>query len=471
MIELTAGRRASILSFACVYLFGALIAFLFFENPLISLSVWLFIGTMGFSLALLSGRYALLNPVFMFCLLQLTLFSLNWLPFLFEPTLINDTYGTVGLDSNRVERAIIVLNLLTSLWLVFALMGNFLWKLKITWRAADIGFNFRNIALIVIAFSIMSFFVLVDKTGSFFELMIQREITREDRVAATIGRHWFAFAQMGILGVALWAFSDKRIFKSWYFLPVVATVLVTGFIVSGNRTSIVMSFILIYAAWAFSSKKLASPAVIAMAVGLLIALGIASLVREEGFSKLQSSGYDAGARENGFLEKLLRVRSERAIEGSASLGVLMALDDGMPFLFGESYKSIAYIPFPSNLLDGGKPPAAGRLASKELAGRTDTAWPISPVVEAYWNFGVFGVLVSGLIYGLFSGFIYRVMLNNFDSTILLVGYFSYVTTFSLGSDGFYKFFGVAIPLIVFYLLVKALIWIRRRVTSVNYSGY
>lgn len=470
MIELTAGRRASILSFACAYFFGALITFLFFENLLISLSIWLFIGTMGVILALLSGRYALLNPVFMFCLLQLTLFSLNWLPFLFTDTLINDTYGTVGLNSNRVERAIIVLNLLTCLWLFCALMGNLLWRFKVTWRAADIGLNFRNIALVIIAFSIMSFFILIDKTGSFFDLMIQREITREDRVAATIGRHWFAFAQMGILGVALWAFSDKSIFKSWYFLPVVVTVLLIGFIVSGNRTSIVMSFVLIYGAWAFNSKKLISPAVIAMAVGLLITLDIASLVRDEGFSKLQSSGYDTGAREESMLEKLLQVRSERAIKGSASLGVLIALDDGMPFLFGESYKSIAYIPIPSNFLSDGKPPAAGRLAAKELAGRTDTAWPISPVVEAYWNFGLFGVVLSGLIYGLFSALIYRVMLNNFDSTIMLVGYFSYVTTFSVGSDGFYKFSQAAVPLIALYFLIKVFIWVRCRVARVNYNG-
>ena len=243
-----------------------------------------------------------------------------------------------------------------------------------------------------------------------------------------------------------------------------------GFIVSGNRTSIVMSFILIYGAWAFSSKKLVSPTVIVLAACLLVVLSISTLVREQGFSKLQSSGYDADTREQGLLTKLLQVRSERAVKGSASLGVLMALDDGMPFLLGESYKSIAYIPVPSTLLSGGKPPAAGRLAAKELAGRTDTAWPISPVVEAYWNFGAFGVVVSGILYGLFSGFIYRVMLNNSDSTIVLVGYFSYVTTFSMGSDGFYKFFQVAVPLIALYFLLKVFIRVRRRVALVNYYG-
>ena len=55
-----------------------------------------------------------------------------------------------------------------------------------------------------------------------------------------------------------------------------------------------------------------------MLVGLFLALGLATVVREEGFSNLQESGYDTGAQEIGFFEKLLTIRSERAVQGSAS---------------------------------------------------------------------------------------------------------------------------------------------------------
>ena len=152
MIEITAGRRILIVAPISVLSWRGFRGFLW-ELPLIKLigtSVSALIGI----LVLLISRFSLFNPLFMFCLLQLTLFSLNWLPFLFEPTLINDTYGIVGLTS-KVERAIISLNLLTFLWLVFAFIGHSLWRFNVNWRAADA--NFRYVALALIAASILSF--------------------------------------------------------------------------------------------------------------------------------------------------------------------------------------------------------------------------------------------------------------------------------------------------------------------------
>lgn len=471
MIELTPNLRALILSLPCIYLFLAFVISFSAQSSLIIISVSLFIIIMALSMFLLGNRSAFLNPLYMFCFLQLTLYSLNWLPFLFSTNLVNDTYNIVGFESNRVESAIVVFNLLTCLWLIFAVSGHLMWKVKTKWHAVDVGFNYRSIAILVILLSLFSLLMLIDKAGSIFELMIQRELSREDRLAATIGRHWFAFAQMGILGLALWAFSDKKLFTSWYFLPIFALTLLTGFIVSGNRTSIVMSFVLIYVAWAFNSKKLISPMIVVIALGLFVTLSAATLVREVGFSKLLNSGYENMENEVGFIEKLVQIRTERAINGSASLGVLIALDSGKPFIGGESYKSIAYIPIPSAVLPGPKPPAAGRLAAKELSGRTDTAWPVSPVVEAYWNFGFLGVMLSGLIFGFLSSFIYRIMVNNPNSTILLVGYFSFITTFSLSSDGFYKFFQVIIPLAVLYFILKLYILIRKKILQVGYNRY
>ena len=50
-------------------------------------------------------------------------------------------------------------------------------------------------------------------------------------------------------------------------------------------------------------------------VVFFIALGAASVVREVGFSKLQSSGYDAGDRSEGFLEKLCKSGQSGPLKG------------------------------------------------------------------------------------------------------------------------------------------------------------
>lgn len=460
MVYLTAHRFALIMLFPCVYVTFALANIFFGETPFISLSVLLFVGVLAFSLLITKSRYSLYNPLFVFCVFQLTLYSFNWIPFLFSPTLVNDTFVPAGLSSHNVMWTIVVLNLLQSLWLFFAVLGSFLWKFKPEWRAADVGHDYRMLGALVVAISIFSFVVLVAKAGSISELMLQRQIAREDRLAATIGRHWFAFAQIGILGVALCAFSDKRFFKSLYFLPSLAAVLTIGFIVAGNRTMLVLASVVIYFAWLRSSKKIVSPALIVGVVVLFMALGGATKIRENGFTNFQSLISEPATGESNVIKKIFQIKSERAVHGSSSLGVLMAIDSGMPYLFGQSLKSIAYITVPSVLLSSPKPPAAGKLAAETLAGRTDTAWPISPVVEAYWNFGVFGVIFSGLIYGLLSSFIYRVMLVNPDSPILLVGYSFFVTTFAISSDGFYKFFHLCLPLIAIYILIKLFFWVR-----------
>lgn len=466
MIEINNQRFNLILILSFILIIGVFLSFLYSSNFLVSISVLAYVFTMLSIILFLRSKYSLLNPLFMFCLLSFSLYSLNWLPFLFISDAYNDTYYFLGYDSSKVESAIIKLNVLTCLWLVCATFGYFSLNIKSSWRSGDIGFNYKYIGIVIILISVFSFYILVDKAGSILNLMIQREITREERLASSIGRHWFAFAQMGVLGIALWAFSDAKLFKSWYFLPIFIIVLMIGFIVSGNRTSIVMSSVLVYGAWAFTNKKLFSPTIALMFFGLFITLGLATVIREEGFLSLQEAGYDSSSQEIGFFEKLFLIRSERAIQGSASLGVLIALDNGAPHINGESLRSIPYIPIPGSLLKKEKPPAAGRLAAQKLAGRYDTAWPVSPVIEAYWNFGLMGVFISGIIYGLLSSLIYRLMINNYESTIFLVGYFSYVTTFSISSDGFYKFIPVFIPLLFLYFVIILFNSIKNRMIEV-----
>ncbi len=455
MIELNPLRKLFIFSLPLFFILLCFFAFFIGGKPLSVVSVIVFLGTILLCMILLYNKMALLSPMFMFCLLQLTLYSLNWLPFITTDFLWNDTYFDT--NSHSIQNAIVKLNLLASIWVIVATFTHLLFKFDTKWEAIDKNYSFKLIGLIIVAFSIFSFAFLVSKAGSIIEILIQREITREDRLASQIGRHWYALAQTGTLGVALWAFSDKLAFKTWYFYPILLLVIVVGFIVSGNRTSIVMSCILIYAAWVFHSKKIFSLSVVVMGVLLISVLGLATLIREEGVSSFQNGEAYNNTQIN-TLTRIWEIRSERSISGSASLGVLISLEDGAPLLLGESYKSILYIPVPSSMLSGTKPPAGGRLAAYKLSGRTDTAWPINPVIETYWNFGIFGVLISAVIYGLLSSIIFSVIKNNFKSTIMIVGYFSYVTLFSVGSDGFYKFFQAAIPLfsLYFFLLLQNL---------------
>ncbi len=467
MIELNAQRISLLYALTGFFFIASILALLYGGKDLPIISVIIFLSSLLLCLIILSNRMALLSPMFMFCFLQLTLFSLSWLPFITTDFLWNDTYYNA--DSHSVLNAIIKLNLLTSFWIIIATLTHISFKFKSKWRSIDTDTNFKIIGIFIVILSLISFSILISKAGSIFEILIQRELSREDRISTEIGRHWFALAQIGTLGLALWAFSDKFTFKTWYFYPIFFLSILVGFIVSGNRTSIVMSSILIYAAWSFHSKKIISPSIILMILLLISTLGFATLIREEGITSLQNDGYDNRVSQIDTLKKIWEIRAERSVSGSANLGILISLENGAPYILGESYKSIPYIPIPSAILSYPKPPAGGKLAAFKLSGRTDTAWPISPVIEAYWNFGIFGVIFSALLYGMLSSIIFSIMKNNYKSTILIVGYFSYITLFSVGSDGFYKFLQAGIPLFILYVLLKILFLIKSFVlNSRNY---
>lgn len=469
MIYINQTRKFYLLLLPFLYVAISFLSLTFNNAPLPIISVIALLLTLSFCILVLGHNFALLNPVFMFCILQLTLYSLNWLPFISSSDLFNDTY--YGSDHFLVERAIIKLNLLTALWVLIATFTFKLFTFKTKWKSIDLNINYKLIGFLIIFISFISTYILISKAGSIFDLIIQREITREDRLAAEIGRHWFALAQIGPLGIALWAFSDKYAFIKWYFLPILFLLLAIGFIVSGNRTSIVMSCILVYGAWAFRSRKIFSIKIFLLFSILISLLGVATIIRDQGISYFQNSNVSFNDSEESTIKKIWDIRSERAISGSASLGVIMSIEKGEPYIYGESYKSLPYIFIPSSILSYEKPPAGGRLAAKTLSGRTDTAWPISPIVETYWNFGIIGVAFSSFFYGLLSSFIFNIMKNNYNSTLMLVGYFSFITLFSVGSDGFYKFFQVFVPLVFLYFLIFATKYIKRRILDFKKNAY
>ena len=105
MIEITNQRFNLVLILPSIFILLALISFIYSSSFFVSISVLLYVFTLILTILLFRSRYSLLNPVFMFCLLSLTLYSLNWVPFLFISDLYNDTYNFIGYDSSKVESA------------------------------------------------------------------------------------------------------------------------------------------------------------------------------------------------------------------------------------------------------------------------------------------------------------------------------------------------------------------------------
>lgn len=399
------------------------------------------------------GRFSLYNPIFLFCFLQLTIYSTSWISSI---TIVNFSGDTLmGMSSDDTKNAIAKYFLLSTLWLFVATLSYFGSRALTNWRAKDQMVDYKTIGIFIVFISFMSFFLVLEKFDSVFDMLLQRQLTRADRIYAEDGRHLFMVAQAGILGLLFWGLFDNKFYKSYLFLGLFFVTVLVGFIVSGNRTSIVMSFLMAYFCWFYHTGRVFSLKLVFVVFLIFLAISVASDIRSVGFESVASEKKELNISSR--IKGLLDLRMERATVGNAKFGVISHIDDnGGPYILGESYYSVLFIPIPSALLDGQKPYAGGRLAAKKLAGRDDTAWPIGHVVEAYWNFGYLGVFLNALIFGFLAKTVRNIVINNPRSVTVVLSYMYFVFFFSLGSDGFYKFFQGFIPIVLIYQLVTRL---------------
>lgn len=395
---------------------------------------------------ILSSTYAFYNPIFLYVVLQLTVYSPTWLPVFAQGTFSNDTFN--NWTKFDVKNSVTIYFLLSILWVNISVLSYSFFKLKVNFRARDQATNYKFYGICICVCAFIAFGALLVQVGSVADFILQRHLSRSDRLAAELGRHFFFVAQSGTFGVMLWAAKDPKFHQSLMFWCLTLLVVSTGFLVSGNRTSILLLIIVLYFFWFVHTGKLINWIGVVVTCVLVVLLSVATNIRTTG-----SLTFEAGQTTKG-VQELVDQRIERATSGNAAFGLIHHVGKSPSnFLLGESYKSVPYVFIPSKSLDEAKPYAGGRLAAKTLANRDDTAWPIGHIIEAYWNFGLIGVILNAVLYGGLSRYVSQLLMSNRDSTFVLVTYLLYVFFFSLGSDGIYKF---TQPFVVIWLIYSVL---------------
>ena len=176
-------------------------------------------------------------------------------------------------------------------------------------------------------------------------------------------------AQSGILGLLFWGIYDNKFYKSYLFVALFLLSVLIGFIVSGNRTSIIMSFVLVYFCWYFHTGRVFSLKVAVITFMAFVAVSVASDIRGNGYDSVSSRSLELNASSR--VNELLDLRMERATVGNATFGVISAIDTKkLTYILGESYYSILFIPIPGTLLDEGKPYAEA--GSRQRSWQTGT---------------------------------------------------------------------------------------------------
>lgn len=389
------------------------------------------------------------SPLMFFILFNATFGFQLILPFVFVDSQLVDTiqfnqfYNTKSLVIKLLLLKIISLS-------VFYLFF-FIRPLKLTSLSSAVKpAKIKWISIFLIVQGLLGFSQILSQAESLFELLIQRELARSDRIYQDIGRHWFVAVQLSLVGFYLLVLEKPKRSVNVLFNILFIAFVIMNFIISGNRTSIVLAYLGLYAAWILAEKRFINYVLIFMGCVFLILLLAGNVVRETGISKINI--HEGSIREQlvGSLSTMIDIRVERSIEGSGSLGVLAHLENGGEHLFGESYKSVLYAPVPSAII-GEKPLAGGRMAAYILSGRLDTAWPIEPVVEQYWNYGFFGIFVAAIIQAIIFRKVDNLVHKNSHNVAVLLVSLVIGMQLQIASDTLYKVLQSIVPIFLIYL--------------------
>lgn len=295
----------------------------------------------------------------------------------------------------------------------------------------------------------MGLLALATIGGGLDQVLMQRGIASDQRIAAQVGGQWSYLAGIGAVVPLVWLACDRKAIRNPLFWSVVAAALGLKFASSGSRGGVIMPLIMIGAVFALQHRRVPYRAVL---VGVVIALIVVGGLGQFRLSTMKTEAVYDVRIETGPMEWIkLAVEEMRTHSGenSGQLAVLGSVPSGVPHLWGKSYLSIPFIFIPSAIW-GEKPDAGGRLLSTRIYNNPLNTIPPLSVGEAYWNFSYPGVVGVFLLFGVTLKLVASCYYANPEHPLVVLIFVYVLFLLQPNSDRAYSFFHALIPLLLIY---------------------
>jgi len=295
----------------------------------------------------------------------------------------------------------------------------------------------------------LGLFALATIGGGLDQVLMQRGIASDQRIAAQVGGHWGYLAGIGVVAPLVWLACDRRAVRSPLFWGVVLVALAIKFASTGSRGGTIGPLIMIGAIYVLQHRVVPYRAVL---VGVLVSLVLIGGLGQYRHATMQAKTFDQISVEGGPLGWMSTAVEEMQLgagENSGQLAVLGRVPQDVSHLWGESYLSIPFIFIPSAVW-GEKPDAAGKLTAARIYGNPLNAIPPGPVGEAYWNFSYPGVVMVFLFYGVLLKLVAGVYQANPGHPLVLIAFIYILFIMKPHSPSVYGFFHALVPALVIF---------------------
>ncbi|NEQ51943.1 MAG: oligosaccharide repeat unit polymerase [Leptolyngbya sp. SIO3F4] len=214
-----------------------------------------------------------------------------------------------------------------------------------------------------------------------------------------------------------YATKGSKVFKNPIFVLVLLISISVGFFATGSRSSILYSVIPFLIIYTYRNNELPITRTLFLGSVFFVLFGLLGQIRT-------ASTFNQGDFSWDSIDYSVEGNIEHASEESnqwgglgAGIAVYNSVPEEVDFLYGKTYVTFLAFAIPRAIWPN-KPHSAGHYVAREIFNNKGGI-PPGEVAEAYWNFGVFGVLIMGFLKGVLIRLFQNTFLRRRDSIAAL----------------------------------------------------
>ncbi|WP_204140060.1 O-antigen polymerase [Halomicronema sp. CCY15110] len=247
------------------------------------------------------------------------------------------------------------------------------------------------------------FLVYMQTRGGIVNHLLSWGAGRNEALAGVF--YWQFFTQLGQIACLCWLTMDRRSTRNPVFWGCLTASLMMAFLIGGSRSGLIYFMAMCLLAWFIREQKIAVMRMVAIALIGLVAMGVLGNLRNSTFSgqinwnTLRGGAAETTSETRSPLGESLQEISERSSVNAGVFPILALVPNQVEHLYGSSYLAILTLPIPRALWSAKPGLVAGMVGETFFS--SNFGIPPGAVGEAYWNFGVPGVLVVFSAFGAF----------------------------------------------------------------------
>ncbi|MBE9013890.1 oligosaccharide repeat unit polymerase [Pseudanabaenaceae cyanobacterium LEGE 13415] len=366
-----------------------------------------------------------------------------------------------GWNSDRLNQLVVQELLLSSLGIVSAYLGFFLCPRlgipKLTFhRPRYIG---RKVVIAVI-FAMSTCMAYLQSQGGIATHILSWGRGRRTELAGE--SYWGFFVQVGIIACLSWLALDRRATQKPLFWVCSVSSLTMSFLVGGSRSILIYYMVMGLMVWLLRERKISFTKPLILVCVSFFLIGLLGAFRTSTFSGEINWGLLTGesTTEESALTTGAGEVSMRLAEGNAVYPILALVPETIDHIHGSSYAAVLALPVPRTLwadkpgLIGGR---VGMTFFNQLAGV-----PPGPIGEAFWNFGVSGVLIAFVLFGMAQRWFVELFCHYAHEPVAIILYAVTLFQFSEPSSAGLQAFAITIVLTLIFLRLIGAMTFRKR---------